>query len=523
MQPTTHEPDSPDLVETFDERVARLRELAKVRPDQVRIWIQRHPRNLMVYCGWEPQPFHDEGFEHFLANLRSLWLAPRGSGKSTVAVFIAAWLGIADPRHWAPGIRLFERAPRRIDPTNIRIALTSNSHPKAVALVWQVKSILTSREVALLFGPLAGSRWRDDLVDTRLRNSKLREPTFTALGLGSKVTGGHYDVVIGDDWVTLENARTKLQRERILDFWRFTVKGTCEPWCRVGFYGTRYHPKDFYGTVWDWASGKEEERGRVMAPWAVLRHPAIVTEAGADGEATRRSYWPTYFPLDLLDEIREEIGSIAFGTQYQNEVEGMLGEFFEAGWLEDFSPWSDRESEQRKLAMTGVGLDTAFKGGPKNDWTVFTVAHYLRPRDFHVERAYRGKWTKNEIVKKAEAIYRTHKFDRLTIEASPGVEWLIQDLKKSRVVPRGSIKAVPPRVNKLGRADKVRTFFENGWVSFDTPTPENGLQVVLDEMLAFTGETGQSDDCVDSLVWNLIGLSRGRSRMRKAGIHGRRR
>ena len=87
------------------------------------------------------------------------------------------------------------------------------------------------------------------------------------------------------------------------------------------------------------------------------------------------------------------------------------------------------------------------------------------------------------------------------------------------MIPRGIIKAMPPRINKLGRAEKARTLFEIGAVWFDPPTPENQLQLVIDELLAFTGERGGQDDCVDSLVWLIIALSRGRARLRMRGVH----
>lgn len=499
----------------FLDRVAALQDLAAKQPDQVRIWLQRHPRNLMIYCGFEPQWFHDEGFDLFFRSPRSLWLAPRGSGKSTIAVFVAAWLGLADPAHWAPELRgLFKAAPRHISPKNIRIALTSNSHAKACALLWQVKAILTGREVSRLFGPLAGATWKDEMAATRMRDSILREPTYTALGLGSKVTGGHYDVVIADDWVTEDNARTELQRGRLEDFWAFTVKGTCEPWCRVGVYGTRYHPKDFYGKIYGWATGKEDERNANRAPrWQVLRHPAVMYSDGG----VRFSYWPLYYTLEYLDETKEEIGPVAFSTQYQNEVEGMLGDFFDAEWLEQQSiPWADRPDTTRSAAITGMALDPAFKGGPRNDWSAFTILHAIRRAQtplFHFEVCKRGKWTMEGLVKTSEALYKTHKPSYFAVEAIQGAEWLIQALRKSKRIPRGLVKAMPPRINKVGRADKVRAYYENGWVHFDPPNHDNGLDVLIDEHLAFTGEKGGKDDTVDSAVWNLITMSRGRTRL----------
>lgn len=503
--------NEPQLAVGFQDRVAYLHELAEKRPDQVRRWLETHPRNLMVYLGWEPQPFHDEGFEHYLQHRKALWLAPRGSGKSTVAVILAAWLGFARPEHWAPYLRtLFDGAPRRIAPDNIRLALTSNSHPKAVALLWQVKSILTGKALSRLYGPLAGTRWRDDFADTRLRRSNLREATYTALGLGSKVTGGHYDFVLADDWVTLENARTNLQRSRIEDFWAFTVKGTCEPWARVAVAGTRYHPKDWYGVIRNWSQTDGMD-------WHVLRHPAVLHR----DDGGRVSYWPQAYTLEYLDATRDEIGSIAFATQYQNEVDVMLGDFFEAAWLENHRIWDERPERERDAAITGIALDPAFKGNERADWSVFSICHYVRAtQEWHFEALRRGRWTKEQHIQQAEDLWRelksrSHEPRVLGVEKIGGTEWLIQDLKKSKVIPSKAVRGLPPRVDKIGRADKVRSYFERGKVWFDPPTGGNQIQLGLDELIAFTGERGGQDDCVDSMVWNMIALSRGSSRLRK--------
>jgi hypothetical protein len=99
------------------------------------------------------------------------------------------------------------------------------------------------------------------------------------------------------------------------------------------------------------------------------------------------------------------------------------------------------------------------------------------------------------------------------------MEFTIQDFRESKVIPRGIIKPMPPRVSKLARAEKARTVWEIGAGYVDPPTAENQLQVVIDEHLAFTGERGNQDDCVDSAVWLIIALSRGRARLRMRGVH----
>ncbi len=499
----------------------------------------------MQLTGWGVDRHHMDGFNLFLTNPRSLWLAPRGSGKSTVAVFIAAWLAIADLHSKHPSNEseaehdrwldrraiyqlLFGDAPRKIDPRNIRVALTSSSHPNAKRLLWQVKHLLQMPVVSKCLNYQVHDdkrdklkRWTDEMADSGYRDSTLREPTWTALGLGSKVAGGHYDVVIGDDWVTLDNARTRVQREHVADFWRFTVKGTCEPWARVGIYGTRYNPADWYGEIDSWVK-KTGDEGK----WSLLRHPAVIHMP----DGGRRSYWPAVFSLEQLDEIREEIGSAAFGSQYMNETAAMEGDFFEREWLENHSTWANQPKEVKESARTGIALDMAFKGGPKHDWSVFTLGHMNAPSKlhphgrFHLEKARRGQWTKEQLIHQGERLYLEAKDAGNTptvfaIEAAPGAEFLIQDFKKSKVIPRGIIKAMPPRINKLARAEKTRTLYEIGVAWCDPPCAANQLQIVIDEMLAFTGERGGQDDCVDSLVWLIIALSRSRTRLRRKGIH----
>lgn len=482
---------------------------------QLRIEIEEHPRNLMIFEGWLPETFHDEGFEQIATNETSLWLAPRGSGKSTVLVFFAAWLSVAHPDVYQRTKigNLFPKAEKSIGPWNIRIALTSNSHQKAVALLWQIKKILTSDGMTHLYGPLGGGgagagrhyRWKDELADTRLRTDNLREPTFTALGLGSKVTGGHYDVELHDDWVTEDNARTETQRKRLRDFWSFTIKPTLEPWGRSAIAGTRYHPKDWYGEI---VKRAEKDPAR----WSVMRHPAIIHE----DDGSERSYWPEAYTLEKLDEIREDIGSWAFESQYQNAVDLMTGGFFDSSYLEQFQAWADVPALWQEYAVTSLALDSAFKGGPKHDWSVFSICHYVqKPTRFHFERIVRGKWTKHELVRISERLVKQYKPSIFTIEAAPGVEYLLQDLRQSPRIPRRIIRGMPPRIGKVPRADKGRTLFERGWVWFDPPTKENQLRIALDELLAFTGEPGAADDCVDSMIWNLIGLTRGRGRVRR--------
>lgn len=490
-----------------DEMRDMLGELVKTSPEVLRRWVEWHPANLMYLLGtqnnWVVKPFHLQAIEDFLRYRETMWLAPRGSGKSlALAVIVPAWLAIARPENMDPRFaeKLFASAPHPIGPHNIRIALTSNSEEKATALLFQVKAILTSSLMHSLFGALKGTeRWQEAKADTYLRTEKLREATFTALGIGSKIAGGHYDVVIADDWVTEDNARTALQRERMSNFWKFTIKGTQEPWCRVIVAGTRYHPADWYAEIKGW-----HEKGL----WGNVRRTPAIDDAGT-------SYWPEMYPIEKFREIREQIGSIAFMSQFQNVVEAMLGDFFKRNWVENYYKWAELPADIRAKARTVIALDPAVAQGPKADFSAFCVVSYIPPH-FYVRKVMRGQWTQFELLAIARQLYEEYRPERFGIEDVGAFKWLIQELHRMTRIP---LRALHPRgVDKIGRADRVRTFFEQMRVFIEEPAEGNEMGRLHDELLAFPNSSAPGwDDTVDALVWALLMMSLGGGKVYKMG------
>jgi predicted phage terminase large subunit-like protein len=496
------------------ERVKLLDELAEHHPEVVRAFIERHPANLMVHQGLNVEPFHADALNDILTERRTFWLAPRGSGKSTNALMACTWMALADPANMDPSIgNLFPKAPHTIGPHNIRIALTGNSADKAEELHWQAKQTLIDPRITNLFGNLEGKRWTNTKSETSLRSVNLREGTFTAMGLGSKVTGGHYDVVLADDYVTLDNARTELQRTRITDFWKFTVKPTHEPWARTIGAGTRYHPGDWYQTVKGWADDGD---------WKLRLTPAITK--GIDGQDV--SYWPQVFDLETLKEIKREIGAIAFATQYQNQVDLLLGEFFDNEWVERFARWADLPEASRAKARTVICLDPSIKAGLRNDYSVFVVLSYIAPH-FYVRNVVRGQWTQEELVARSQYLMKVYKPEQFGVENVGGIEFLVQAIKKAPGM-HGKVRSMRPTStagkDKVGRASEVRRFFENLRVYLEEPTEHNGIHRLIEEMMAFptAHNVPGMDDCVDALVWAMLLMSRQSSRVGRTGKYRRR-
>ncbi len=490
-------------------------EFVESDPELAKLWVQRHPAHLQMMAGWTVEGFHMEAFEDVLRYQTTMWLAPRGSGKSTSdGVFYPAWRALSWPENMREDIRetVFADAAREITPATIRVALSSNSQDRAIGMHRQVQAVLTHRRIVKLFGDLVGKQWKDASSTTRYRDesgtAQFREGTFSCLGLGSKIAGGHYDLFVADDWVTEDNARTELQRMRLHDFWGFTVRGTLEPWAQTLVCGTRYHPADWYKTVADWV-------GRGL--WGHYRRTPALVET-PDG---LESYWPEVYPVETLLAIREQIGEVAFATQYQNDTDLMLGDFFSKEDVEAFARWNALRPEERNNAPTVIALDPAIKGGKRADYSVFCVVSYVKP-NFYVRRIVRGQWTEDQLLERIRQLAHEYSPNVVGVEVVGGIEWLLDRAKREGVGAR--LRPLRPQQfrgkDKVGRASHVRSFFNQGRVLIEDPgqNPAAGTQRLVYEMMAFPNASEQAgmDDCVDALVWALILMSRGGTSRRRS-------
>jgi hypothetical protein len=86
---------------------------------------------------------------------------------------------------------------------------------------------------------------------TVTRDMNLKEPTVTAIGIGTEVLGGHYDIIICDDMVTRKNSVTQKKRDDLKSWFTETVFPLLEHKEQSGLIliGTPKHYDDLYNTV----------------------------------------------------------------------------------------------------------------------------------------------------------------------------------------------------------------------------------------------------------------------------------
>ncbi len=376
---------------------------------------------------------------------RSLVLAPRGFGKSTLLTVVRCVFEIV-------------RNP------DVRILLASNTQAQAEAFVREVRGHLERNGVfRRIFGDLVGPKWTDRELIVGARKRIAKEPTIYATGVGGSVISRHFDLIICDDIVDEENSRTELQREK-LRIWFFKTLLPClEPDGELCVVGTRYHYRDLYAHL--------IETGFVPSV-------TIIRAIDAGGE----SPWPEKFPVERLERIRREAGTVIFNAQYQNDTEAMKGAVFKEEWLRFYD-----EPPAPLRIFQGVDLAVAQHAG-SDFFAIVTIGAdvwgNIYVLDCHQARLSFRRQT-------AAIAERFRRFDPVKVAIESNAYQAAQaDILRELGLAR--VAKVYTTRDKLSRAWKLSALFEDGRVWLGRTMHE-----LVEQLLSFP--ESEHDDLFDAL------------------------
>ncbi|GJM43721.1 MAG: hypothetical protein DHS20C21_05630 [Gemmatimonadota bacterium] len=418
--------------------------------------------------GYELRPFHLKmlTFQEAAATI-CLQLAPRGFGKSTVLTIARAVYEIL-------------RNP------NIRILIASNTQLQAEVFLREIKSHLAANErLADVFGPYQDeSKWDAREIMVKPRRSTAKESTVTCVGVGGPVASRHYDLILADDLVDEENARTGGQREKVATWYYKTLLPCLEPDGRLSIVGTRYHYLDLYGHL---------IKNELADAYQVIR---AIAEDGS-------TPWPEKFSLEFLEERKRQMGSTIFATQYQNDTALMKGTIFREEWFvpyEDAPDWAECDFYIGcDPAATRADVILSNRKATSDYWSILVGA---RPRtadgysrEVYLVDVWRGRCTKQEYIDQLRRMNDRYKPVSVMIETVAAQEYLAQDVEAYMPVHR-----VERTKDKVSRAYWLQAFFENGQILFPArqlrSNPDD-WQAITDELILFP--QAEHDDLFDAL------------------------
>jgi predicted phage terminase large subunit-like protein len=327
-----------------------------------------------------------------------------------------------------------------------------------------------------------------------------REIEMTARGfrmmtsVGGTLTGRGGDIIIIDDPLKPDDAYSDVKRNGANQWFTNTLLSRLDD-KRTGAIVVvmqRVHMDDLTGFLTE----QSDE-------WQILSLPAIamVEESISvwDGDVHRRMpgdiLFPQREPLDVLVNLKLQLGSDGFSAQYQQMPVPPGGAMIKRHWVVRYTELPPQS--ERLLVLQS--WDTANKGGPENDWSVCTTWILTRKKQWFLVDIWRGRVDYPSLKTKVSELARRWSTRRVLVEDAGAGTMLVQELR-SRI---SGIIAVRPDGDKKSRMAVASAKFEAGQILL--PERATWLPDLEAELFAFPG--GRHDDQCDSISQALLDKS----------------
>jgi predicted phage terminase large subunit-like protein len=312
-----------------------------------------------------------------------------------------------------------------------------------------------------------------------------------ATSVGGTLTGRGGDLIIIDDPLKPDDALSETKRSSVNQWLTNTLLSRQDDkrTAAIVMVMQRVHIFDPSGFLLD----QSDE-------WEVLSLPAIADRDVAipisDTDFYRRkageALSPEREPLEVLEDLKQQMGSDAFSAQYQQTPAPPGGAMIKRRWIKVYLELPPQEER----LMTLQSWDTASKGGPQNDWSVCTTWVLTRDKRWYLLDVWRARVDYPELKANVVALAKRWNARRVLVEdAGSGIS-LVQEL---RAVVAG-IVAVKPERDKVSRMAVASALFEAGQVYFPKRAP--WLADLEAELFVFP--VGRHDDQCDSISQALL-------------------
>jgi len=347
--------------------------------------------------------------------------------------------------------------------------------------------------------------------------STIQGGNYFSIGVGGTVIGRGANLFIIDDPVkNREEAESKSTREKIQTFYKSVVYTRLQPDNRIVVVMTRWHFDDLVG----WLLKEKKDK------WVVISMPAIAED---DCQYTKRTVgdalWESDYSLGTLLQIKKNVGTREWLSQYQQRPLNEDGDILKLGWFGRYSEleWQIHESRCKatghipselpfKIRQIVMSWDTAFKEEEINNpsscsvWGVGEHGYYLL-------YVYNKRMGFPKLKKTCIRLWELYnKFIKspipVLIEDKASGQSLIQVLKSETNIPVIAISA--ERSKKL-RASEVSPVVEAGNVFL--PVYADWLEKTETQISQFP--LADEDDDVDSITQFLRWAAKPKMRRRK--------
>ena len=308
-----------------------------------------------------------------------------------------------------------------------------------------------------------------------------------AVSLGGPVTGLGGDWLIIDDLMKAADAPSPAMRQKVKDYYTDTLFSRLNDKQdgRIIVIQQRLHEDDLVGHLLE--SGTFEH----------LNLPAIADKdeviAIGQGRTHRRRAGEPLCPqresLETLNDIRLEIGNVAFSAQYLQNPVPPGGNRMRWEWFGTY----DERPPRSWFHYVLQSWDTAMTAEPSSDFSV-CMTWGFRERKWYLLDLHRARYDYPDLLKRALSLDQDWQPDRILIEQAGTGHSLHQDLRRRGLTRK--MQLILPCNDKETRFEAQTAKLETG--DFLIPRDAPWLDEFRRECLAFP--SGKYDDQVDAMA-----------------------
>ena len=323
------------------------------------------------------------------------------------------------------------------------------------------------------------------LKNTSLQYTTKDQGLRYAVSLGGSVTGFGADMLIIDDMMKAQDARSEVEREKTKDYYDQTLFSRLNDKSNGSIIAIqqRLHEDDLAGYLL-------EEKG-----FHHLNLPSIAQEPqtihiGAN-KLIRRKTGDILFPeresQEVLAKIQHEIGTYTFSAQYLQNPTPIDGARINWGEVATY----DHNPDPTAYQFVVQSWDTAMSAEKTSDYSACLTWGY-RDGFWDLIDVYRAKLDYRDLEAKVRAMNQSYGVNLIIIENAATGKILLQNLRANGF---SHVKGYTPRIDKLTRFEAEMAKMMSG--NYRIPDTAPFLLAFKRELSSFPNS--KYDDQVDAL------------------------
>lgn len=376
---------------------------------------------------------------------------------------------------------------------NIRILIGNGVWDIARSFLSEIKAQLEQSQLKYLFGEFQSARWNADEIIIKQRTKPLKEPTVATTGVEAETTGGHYDIIILDDLIGLQNSQTPEQRAKVKRFRRSMIN-LLEPGGLLIEIGTRWHLDDTFSEIFE----KEMKYYNVMVkkvvePDSAGKQRLIFPKHFAKKFDDVKKDWTVVddpYCMDYVDHLKASMPLDEYSAQYLNQPFSSENQLFKP---EMFKYWNQRPDG----LFIGMAVDLAISEARTADETAIVVCGMDKEWQLYVLDYIKGRWKPSEVIRNifdAQSKWKPNAVGMETNGFQKTLKLACEEemRKKKQYFPIEEIRTGPERSKEM-RIKTLEPFYRNGTVFHAAWMKGKDMEEQLQ-----TFPKGKHDDIIDA-------------------------